>query len=454
MGISDLDDFNFFMSGMCLISFGGSGVQNAIIHLSNLFPEYKGTMTAIITGSFQLSFVIFYLFNLAWEGMGWTCSQLFQTYAILSCGSVILSVLVWPDSALNYDEQMALLCSADSAGLDLGHTGEASNRESKGRYRLPSKMVELAAAQRGSSYDSLQTASDRRSVEAFFAKSPPKSMQNVEYSGKVGSTRASPPRAVDILANEMAHLTHTERWCMESGCIASGDQLDPMVQSLGEQMTSLAFIRLAVLFTFCSFWANFYIGTAVTQLADLDILPQDQISKYGSYLTLSMTAGVLFIPLSGWLMDVYGYPTTMLVTILSSIVWAFFLCLQNADFLIPSFVAYAFFRTLLYTFIFSYMADRLGFQFFGILVGVLFIISGFMGLLQYPFSEWAYGNCYSTNGASNCSSGQWSILNHFMFANFVLLLFFPFQDHVERRELQRRSSSQMYTISKFPDFVE
>ena len=43
-----------YMIGLSLISFGGPGVQNAIIHLSNLFPASKSTIISIITGCFQV----------------------------------------------------------------------------------------------------------------------------------------------------------------------------------------------------------------------------------------------------------------------------------------------------------------------------------------------------------------------------------------------------------------
>ena len=438
--LSNTRTFDMFMPGMCMISFGGSGVQNAIIHLSNLFPEYKGTMTAIITGSFQLSFVVFYMFDLAWKADSWSFASLFQSYAILTTCCIALSFPFWPDSAVNYDEQMSVLYGK-GGGLELTVPEESANRDRNAIMRLPSKMLSATETGGGSGhYDAISRTFDRHKIEKFFAESTP--------------TPQPAPKAMEIFAHEMAHLTHTERWCMESGCIASGDDLNPMVQSLGQQLTSLAFIRINILFVCCSFWANFYIGTVVTQLADLSIVPENEISKYGSSLTLFMTAGVLFIPFVGWLLDGYGYPTTMFATILFSIIWAVLLCLRSASYLMASFVAYALFRTFLYTFIFSYMSDRLGFQFFGILVGVLFVISGFVGLLQYPLSEWAYGDCYSTHGEPDCSHGEWNFLNHLMLANFVILLFFPYQDHVERRELLRRASSSMYSFSRFPEFVE
>lgn len=69
-GSSNLETSPMFIPAMCLIAFGGPGVQSAIIHLSNLFPEWKASTTAIITGSFQLSFFMFYIFDQLWSTHG------------------------------------------------------------------------------------------------------------------------------------------------------------------------------------------------------------------------------------------------------------------------------------------------------------------------------------------------------------------------------------------------
>ena len=56
-GSRDAAEPIFTLAVVC-IGFGRPGVQNAVIHLSNLFPARKSTVTGIITGCFQLSFCI------------------------------------------------------------------------------------------------------------------------------------------------------------------------------------------------------------------------------------------------------------------------------------------------------------------------------------------------------------------------------------------------------------
>lgn len=433
--VSNMQDFNYFSIAMCMISFGGSGVQSAIIHLSNLFPIWKASMTATITGCFQLSFLVFLIFESLWRDFGFSCSQLFIGYSGACVVSAIIAFFIWPDTPLDYDQQMSILHPSDGdgtqdRGLDLT------------QYRLPSGMLKSSEIMMsyGSQVNSASSP-NRREVSNFFydgKDDTSNSVNNGNHNEHI--IGADDIRAVNVIANEMVHLTHIDEWCKESACVDHGEVLDPIVLSLEQHLTSKVFIRLNIMFCIFSFWANFYVGTATTQLGDMMIVPSAQMSEYGEKLTLLMTAGVVFIPVVGWLMDACGYPITMLCTIVFAIVWAFFLCLENSTYIYPSFVVYALFRTFLFTFLFSYMADRLGFKFFGILVGILFAIAGFVGLLQYPVSAYAFGDCI-TNPGPDCSKGQWNTLNHIMLYSFIPLLFFPYQDYIERKEKAWRFQS-------------
>jgi nitrate/nitrite transporter NarK len=47
---SSSPSFPAFLPAIVLIAFGGPGVQSSIIHLSNLYPGAKATVTSVITG--------------------------------------------------------------------------------------------------------------------------------------------------------------------------------------------------------------------------------------------------------------------------------------------------------------------------------------------------------------------------------------------------------------------
>lgn len=92
---------------MSLIAFGGPGVQNAIIHLSNLFPSWKASATAVITGSFQLSFVVFFVFDQLWVFRDWSYQSLFLSYCLICLVNVVISLTMWPDVPYHIDDSVA-----------------------------------------------------------------------------------------------------------------------------------------------------------------------------------------------------------------------------------------------------------------------------------------------------------------------------------------------------------
>lgn len=103
--ISSRDDLPLFVPGLCLIAFGGPGAQSAIIHLSNLFPTWKATATAVITGSFQLSFTIFLVFHLLWRDYHYSYADLFRGYSILCVLNIFISLFMWPDTPYTFEEE-------------------------------------------------------------------------------------------------------------------------------------------------------------------------------------------------------------------------------------------------------------------------------------------------------------------------------------------------------------
>lgn len=102
--ISNLETLPCFIPAMCLISFGGPGVLNATIHLSNLYPGWQATTTAFLTGSFQVSFLVFYAFDQLWMRNGWNYRQLFWVYSLVCAANTVVSLLVWPDTPYESEE--------------------------------------------------------------------------------------------------------------------------------------------------------------------------------------------------------------------------------------------------------------------------------------------------------------------------------------------------------------
>lgn len=90
------------------------------------------------------------------------------------------------------------------------------------------------------------------------------------------------------------------------------------------------------------------------------------------------------------------------------------------------------------TFTFAYMADTLGFDYFGILVGVAFAIAGFVSFIQIWLRDYAIGTCHIVPPPDHCNPGRWDIINWIMFGTVILLPLFSIRDYFRRDQQTKR----------------
>ncbi len=196
-----------------------------------------------------------------------------------------------------------------------------------------------------------------------------------------------------------------------------------------------------------SFWLNFYIGTFDVQQKDGGI-GTEELSVYARLFTLAITCGAGTIPLAGALMDISGFPATSAITILCGFVWSFLLLLQNRLALKFSFIFYAVYRTFFYTFVFAFLADVLGFKYFGVLAGIMFVIGGVLSLVQYPLAQVMAGSCHLEAENDICDPGYWLYLNYFMALSIATTWYFSYQDWRNRTDLLAYHESSKHSIRK------
>jgi hypothetical protein len=348
--VSNIPNFPMFIPGLSMIAFGGPGVQNAIVHLCNLFPNSKATATAVVTGSFQLSFIVFFLFDQMWHFYKYDYQALFMTYGFICLCNAMLSLCIWPDAPYTYEDDT--LTKSESSG---------------GLIRLPYKMIRI----------------DK--------------ITPVKRAGYVSNTKAPIRDLPPPWGKKISESYTNESPVNETSPSSFGYSLShPPVKelSLKEQIMSNTFKNLTIFFVISSFWANFIIGTIDIQLGDSALMLSSYEQKmYGRYFTLCMTLGIIAIPFIGYMMDNGGFPLTSVATVAFGLIWSLLFLYDSKNLLIPSFIFYAMYRTFLFTFLFAYLADTMGFRYFGVLAGIMFAVGGFVGLLQYPLAFWAAGKC-------------------------------------------------------------
>jgi MFS family permease len=230
-------------------------------------------------------------------------------------------------------------------------------------------------------------------------------------------------------------------------------------------MLSGEFIRLTWFFVICSFFANFYIGSFDVALGDMDYLSVDEQHYYGKLFTIVITCGIVLIPLIGTIMDKYGFPLAAMFTTSTGVIWSILLLTQSKVTLFLSFLFYCMFRTSLYTFVFAYLADTLGFKYFGVLGGVMFVFGGVLNFLQVPISNLASGTCHlhltmteithltkqetiTNTTDAPCTNGYWLELNCVMGVLIASTYYFAYEDWKQRQQKREATENlRRHTLS-------
>eukprot|EP00599_Poterioochromonas_sp_BG-1_P011556 CAMPEP_0173159856 /NCGR_PEP_ID=MMETSP1105-20130129/17406_1 /TAXON_ID=2985 /ORGANISM="Ochromonas sp., Strain BG-1" /LENGTH=358 /DNA_ID=CAMNT_0014078465 /DNA_START=187 /DNA_END=1260 /DNA_ORIENTATION=- len=279
-GMSDSVHRPYFIPALCLIALGGPGAQSAIIHLSNLFPSWKATTTAIITGSFQLSFIVFLVFDQLWLWKNISYSSLFLGYTVICMLNGVVSFFLWPDEPYSFQEQLAEI-EEEEGGTD--------EEISIGHIRLPSVFIHHSDNQ----------------------KLPGKPLKPMNIKSSTEKSTGSSSQMSKESLRELNNASPTKL----------PNNLALKDSSLLEQVKSSEFLRLVGFFLVNSFWVNFYIGSFDVQIGDADLLNKTEKLNYARLFTLTITLGVIVIPIVGTIMDRFNFPIASAITSFFGLLW-------------------------------------------------------------------------------------------------------------------------------------
>lgn len=107
---------------------------------------------------------------------------------------------------------------------------------------------------------------------------------------------------------------------------------------------------------------------------------------------------------------------------------------QHQSMMVVSFCLYTLFRAFLYPVFIASLTSRLGFKYFGVLLGIGFAISGLFQLLMAPLNDFVAGDCHliespDPSGADDCFEGLWISLHLLQLSALLGLMVVPFLDH-------------------------
>ncbi|KAJ0408012.1 hypothetical protein P43SY_000216 [Pythium insidiosum] len=337
--------FDFFLPGMAFMAFGGTGLQLCSVHLSNLFPEAKSLVTCFMVGALQLSFFIFAIFAVLYDNFGLSQRAIFNGYTAILGVSLLGTVVLSPDKPYQLDSFARLSTESSQSTAEPEH-------ELLSPIRLPS----------------------------VFKKGETSLLLGTPHMNKEQLPTHVPPMALPARAAAgSASLERAIRF--------ANDAHDYKSRSFKTQVLSPPFLLLTLLFSIGTLWCNYFLGSVTAQLRRKPLSAADVTTLMNDF-GLLLPGGVVFIPLVGYLLEIWGHMRVTFATCLVSV--AFTMCFFGSDHvgvLVLSFVLYTLYRTALFALLFSYIGHTFGFKNFGVLSGIAFSVAAVVGLLQTPLTE-------------------------------------------------------------------
>ena len=157
------------------------------------------------------------------------------------------------------------------------------------------------------------------------------------------------------------------------------------------------------------------------------------------WFTYIMSMGIVPSLLVGWLIDRIGLEFCTSITLLCGQIQMLLVLFgsHNENVMFLSFVAYTVFRSFCYPVFIGSLTSRLGFKYFGILLGLGFALSGFAQLLFPLLVHILQGDCHlltdDINGyqgvPNTCDHGNWHKSELVQFVFLSLMNVVPFLDH-------------------------
>lgn len=388
-----------YLVSTMLISFGGPGVQNSLIHLGNVRPDQRSLLTSFITGAFSLSFAVFAGFEKVWE-KGYNYETIFGVYGLLIFATSLVSLVVWPDTS--YD--------------------------SKGRLAKPAPEPEKSKDPTENTPLTDKSAQIKHYTNPRRSPSPPPSaLRGVGQNHSFQPSRA--PLNSYLRPNPKGVMSTHPSFVLSTVAFATGqlDNLNVKDQPFSYQVRSLSYLRIVLFFGLLSYVANFGVGSVGLMLSDFKA---EHLNTLTTEFSVISALGVLGMPVCGWLLDKHGEAFTAVVT---SCLGIGYCVLFLNEMFITSFWFYSMFRSFLFCYFFANLPVVMGFKYFGILAGIAFAVSGVVQLSIKFVVEWGQGDCHEKS-TEDCDQGRWGTVLLIQAIACALAAMLPVWEKLEQKK--------------------
>jgi MFS family permease len=423
-------NFTQFSIGACAVSFGGPGICGSIIHIANLFPTLQNLVMSLLSGSIAISFSVFSLFDILWHRYEFaTFHALFGYYSWLAAALALGGFLFYPDEP--YKEMT---------------TDEPEEEMAEQRNSDVTPLIRRSSS---------SMASPRTVLYTPELPVVPEHDHHLDPHNLHIQSAATPSLKIEQPLNTYLRLKgKTESFRESAEAMRTQDPEAAVLISLKDQpffkqLFSATYLRSSVLFWLCTFITNFFVSSLSKELADFHQYTHSVQHELAETFTLFMSLGVLASVLAGFLIDLFGVEICTVMTLVFGQLEMFILILFGNDraMMTLSFFCYTMFRSFLYPVFIASLTSRLGFKYFGILLGMGFAISGIGQLLMAPLAGLVQGDCHLTGSDivtddGDCFSGLWLSLHYLELFVLLALMAIPFMDH--RAKIGRETAIREY----------
>ena len=345
------NSFDVLSEAILCVAIGGPGATISCFHISNLFPGSRNSVLSLLSGSFNLGFLVFMIFH---DLLARGYSRLYICGAY-SCGLLLIALAglcFWPNASLKAPEGAKTAERASARGA-------ARDEEGALLGKPPSSRAHVAYGDdivRG--YETFQRELD----DAAAGKDDDDDDDELRLGGGIYRSESN---ILTFARNSQreAKRKRTDLWL---------------------QVTSSPFLWLAIWMGVGLFWLNFYIGSVADQMFSKSGGDHYNAHLYTNYFTTMLPVGALAIPIFGYGTDKLGVCFAVGLSTVAGIAFSGLTTLGSLQPQVYAFLFYSLYRTFTFATFFQLVASQFGYSSFGVISGLILCIAGLIGLLQYP----------------------------------------------------------------------
>jgi len=352
-----------YIPAFLFIGLGGPVLYFSSLHLMHAFPTRAGTIMTLLSVGYDASSAVYYLFRIAYEKSGGSVSvrQWFLWYNVIPVLAIIMGVTVMPRKALGQEAREKMSEVGNSVEFSRGSEAALKqeihdqNESTKAGFPQNNEILEL------------KDIRHRRAEEII----------------EVHGTRKD-PNANEAVPSEPSISKNTFE---QQSTVELRRTIALENRSIKDQLKSTEYILFALFNSLIVLQLNVYISEIYNQL--LEIVPEeDAVTMSATFGWLLPVGGIASIPFVSYIVDHMRFSTLFGFTTLLTLLFTALAMIPTAGLQYATMTLVTITRALTWSANSTYISKTFGSRTFGVTYGMVLIITGLVGLLQYAMNVW------------------------------------------------------------------